>query len=80
MKIEVLGPGCDRCHATFDNARKALAELGVEAELVEVKDLMAIIDKGVYMTPGLVIDGDKLSEGRVPTKDDIRGWIQARVK
>ena len=80
MKIEILGPGCDRCHATLANAQRAVAELGIAAELVEVKDLMAIIDKGVYMTPGVIIDGEKLSEGRVPTANDIRGWIQARLK
>lgn len=80
MKIEVYGTGCPKCHATLENARKAIRELGLdrEAEITEVKDIKAISAKGILLTPGLVIDGAKVSEGRVPSSEEIKRWIKER--
>ena len=80
MKIEVLGPGCERCHATEENVKLAVKELGIEAEVVKVEDMGAILEKGVWMTPGVIIDGEKVSEGRVPRPGEIRAWLEARSK
>lgn len=80
MKIEICGPGCPRCHATMENVQKVVKELGLEqeAEVAEVKDIMAISTKGVLLTPGIIIDGAKVSEGRIPSPEEIRKWIKER--
>ena len=80
MKIEICGPGCARCHATLENVRKAVKELGLEqvAEVVEVKDILAMSSMGVFLTPAVVVDGVKVSEGRAPTSEDVKGWIEER--
>ena len=80
MKIEICGPGCARCHATMDNARKAVKELGLEQEaaVTEVRDIKAISSKGVFLTPGVVIDDVKVSEGRIPSPQEIEQWIKER--
>lgn len=75
MKIEVLGIGCPKCHKTKENVTAALSELGKEAEVVEVKDLKAIADYGVMLTPAVVIDGDVKIAGKLPSVEEIKSLI-----
>lgn len=80
MKIEVCGPGCAKCHATTENVRKVMKDLELEqtVDLAEVKDIMAISRKGVLLTPAVIIDGVKVSEGRIPNSEEIKRWIEER--
>jgi small redox-active disulfide protein 2 len=57
------------------NARKAVAELGIRAEVVKVEDLMEIVSRGVMMTPALVVEGQIKVVGRTPTVDEIKQWL-----
>ena len=75
MKIEVLGAGCAKCKRLEENARKAVKEAGVQAEIVKVHDLAQIISTGVMMTPALLIDGEKKAVGRVPGVEEIKRMI-----
>lgn len=77
MIIEICGPGCPKCHATMENVQKAVKELGLEQEVEvrEVKDILAITNKGVLLTPGVIIDGVKVSEGRIPSPEELRKCI-----
>jgi len=77
VKIEVLGSGCANCKALEANAREAVAMAGVEAEVVKVTDYADIAARGVMSTPGLVIDGEVRSSGRIPTAGDIAEWLVA---
>jgi small redox-active disulfide protein 2 len=77
VKIEVLGSGCANCKALEANAREAVAMAGVQAEVVKVTDYAEIAARGVMSTPGLVIDGEVRSSGRIPTAGDIAEWLVA---
>jgi len=77
MKIEILGPGCARCRATEEVVRKALAELGVEAHVEHVTDPVEFARRGVMLTPGVVIDGQVKSSGRVPALEEAKSWLRA---
>ena len=76
MKIEVLGTGCPKCHKTKENIEAALSELGREAEVVEVKNLKAIADYGVMLTPAVVIDGEVKIVGKIPSIADIKALLR----
>ena len=76
MKIEVLGMGCAKCTKLEENARAAVAALGIEATIEHVKDMDRILDYGVMITPGLVVDGKVVASGRVPSREDIQKLIQ----
>lgn len=76
MKIEVLGMGCAKCAKLEENARAAVAALGLEATVEHVKDMDRILDYGVLITPGLVVDGKVVASGRVPSREDIQKLIQ----
>jgi small redox-active disulfide protein 2 len=76
VKIEVLGPGCANCQRLEANARAAVATTGVEAEVVHVTDYGEIMAKGVLSTPGLVIDDQVVSVGRVPSASEVAAWLK----
>ena len=76
MKIEVLGTGCAKCRATEKVVRKAVEELGIQAEVVKVEDLQEIIDRGVMMTPAVIVDGEVKIVGHTPTVDEIKKIIK----
>ena len=80
MEIKVLGPGCPRCEATERNVIEALSELGISANVEKVKDINRIASYGVFGTPALVIDGQVKCVGRIPTKEEIKKWLQEKNK
>ena len=75
MDIKVLGPGCNNCVRLEANTREALADLGLIASIEKVTDLGSIVGYGIMTTPGLVVDGQVVSAGRVPSVDDIKRLI-----
>jgi small redox-active disulfide protein 2 len=72
MDIKVLGPGCPKCQTLEKNTKEAVEELGLEAEVSKVTDVNEIVDYGVFMTPGLVVDGEVKLAGKVATKNEIK--------
>lgn len=80
MKIEIYGPGCPKCHQSFDLINKALKELHLQAEVELISKLDRIIDKGIMLTPAVFIDGKKFIEGKVPKEADIKDWLIKEVK
>jgi len=83
MIIEVCGPGCPRCHATKDNVGKALQELGLkegeDVAVTHIKDPKLMGARGVMFTPAVVIDGVKVCEGRIPSTEEVRKWIEEKL-
>jgi small redox-active disulfide protein 2 len=75
INIKVLGPGCNNCHLVEENAKAAVAQLGLEAEIEHVTDRAEYPTYGLLFTPGLVIDGKLVSGGRIPSVADISGWL-----
>lgn len=74
-KIEILGMGCPKCQALFKNAELAVAELGIEADIVKVEEMSKIQSYGVMMTPALAIDGTVKTVGKVPGVGDIKSLL-----
>ncbi len=77
MIVKVLGMGCPKCKRLEQLAKEAAEELGVEATFVKVDTLDGILAYGVASTPALVIDEAIQVSGRLPSKDEIKGWMQA---
>jgi small redox-active disulfide protein 2 len=76
MKVQILGMGCTKCKTLEKNARDALAELGVEAEVEKISDPAAIAEMGVMMTPALAIDGRVRSVGKTLTKEQVAFYVK----
>jgi small redox-active disulfide protein 2 len=75
MKIEILGTGCPKCKKLYELAQEAIAESGVAAELSKVEKIQDIMKYNVMLTPALVVDGQVKCAGKIPSKDEIKKWI-----
>lgn len=73
--IKILGPGCVRCRDTEMNVRKALENLGLEAEVTKIVDYPEIMEYDIMSTPALVIDEVVKVSGRIPTVDEIKTFL-----
>ena len=56
MNLKVIGTGCEDCDRLYENTKQAIAQLGIEAELEKVEDLMEIVKLGVMTAPSLMKD------------------------
>ncbi len=72
MKIEILGPGCPNCKRLEEGVRRACRELGLEADIVKVTSWADIASYGVMRPPALVVDGEVVIHGRLPTDSEIK--------
>ena len=75
-KIQVYGTGCPKCNQLEYNAKAAIEQLGIEAEVEKVKDLNQIAEAGVMMTPALAVDGEIKVSQKVASTDEIAGWLK----
>jgi small redox-active disulfide protein 2 len=80
MKIKVLGTGCAKCQALDKTTREAVKELGIDAEVEYVKDIKKIMEYPILATPGLVIDENLVSSGRVPSKAEVTTFITTALE
>ena len=71
MNIKVIGSGCPDCSKLYDNTIAALQELGIEAEVEKIGDLIEIVKLGVLSAPSLMIDGKLVVSGKVASQKEI---------
>ncbi len=81
MKIEVLGTGCRSCENLYETVTTVVAEMNIQppVEITKVSDIAYFVKMGVFMTPGLVIDGKVVASGRTLDGKQVRARIQERL-
>ena len=78
MNIAVLGPGCMNCKKVDQIVKEAVEELNLEEVTFEhVTDWDEIMKYSILKTPGLVINGQVVCSGRIPSRAEVMGWIKA---
>jgi small redox-active disulfide protein 2 len=80
VEIKVLGPGCPQCERLDQEVMAVLAESGIAAELMHVRDPAEIGRYGVMGTPALVVNGSVKAVGTVPTRAKLKAWIEAAAQ
>jgi small redox-active disulfide protein 2 len=80
MNIKVLGPGCMNCKTLERRTIEALDALKITATIDKVVEYSEISSYGIMHTPGLVIDGKVVVQGRVPTTENIKEIIQSSIQ
>ncbi|MDO9167077.1 MAG: thioredoxin family protein [Rhodoferax sp.] len=77
MDIKVLGTGCANCKNTIALIDQVAKAKGVAVKLEKVEELRDIMGYGVMRTPGVVINGQVVHAGGVPTREKIEQWFSA---
>lgn len=77
MDIKVLGTGCANCKNTIALIEQVAKDKGVAVTLTKVEELREIMGYGVMSTPGVVIDGQVVHAGGVPSRAKVEQWLAA---
>ena len=70
--VKVLGVGCQ---PMYENAVQAVKELGLNATVEYVTDMKKVHDYGVINIPGLAVDDNLVSMGRMLSTEEIKRLI-----
>lgn len=69
--MKVLGSGCKSCHELYENAQKAVNNLGISVEVEYVTDMEKVVSYGVMSTPALVVNEKVVSMGKTLKAADV---------
>lgn len=75
--IIVLGSGCVNCQTTMDLIEEVSRTADIEIVLEKVEDMSKIISYGVMSTLGVVVDGEVVHAGGIPSRQGIMEWLNA---
>ncbi len=75
MDIKILGTGCAKCRKLEQLTTDAVASVGADAVIDKVTDPGEIAGWGVMSTPALVIDGEVVFAGRLPSEEQIAALL-----
>ncbi len=78
MQIKVLGPGCSKCHSTVGTIERAARDAGVEVEILQIQDMAEIRRTGVTATPAVMVDGQVVHSGGVPSHQQVQALAPMR--
>jgi len=75
MNIKVLVSCCSD-YGLKETTEEVIKELGIDATVEKVKDIQTIMAYGVMKPPAIVVNEKVKAMGRVPSKDEIKKYIQ----
>ena len=79
INIKILGEGCEKCDTAFNRVKESVSELGIDAEIEKIEDLLGIVAYGVMSTPGIVINDRVVSVGRVLSVSETSELIKKNI-
>ncbi|HET7732851.1 MAG TPA: thioredoxin family protein [Paludibacter sp.] len=79
MNIQVLGTGCAKCKSLEKATREVVAQNNIDATISKVEDIVEIMKFNVMTTPALVVDGKVVLKGRVPSNNELKEILTAKI-
>jgi small redox-active disulfide protein 2 len=70
--IEILGPGCPRCHETHRVVRHVVDQANLECRVEKNESIDRMVELGLLRTPAIAIDGRVVHQGSIPKAEDVR--------
>ena len=74
--IKVLGAGCKTCHEQYENAKAAVAALGLSMEVEYITDMEKVMEYGVMSMPAIVVNDKVVSMGKVLKAADVENLLR----
>ncbi len=75
LTIQIVGSGCKNCENLYQLCADVTAENNIEADIQKITDKEKFTELGVWITPGLIVNGKLLSSGKIPTKSTLTHWL-----
>lgn len=79
MEIKILGPGCSKCKELYKTVTEVVKDIGLGAEVKKVEDVKEIIEAGVMLTPGLMVNGKVKVTGKTLNKKEVEKHIRSEM-
>jgi len=76
LNIKVVGSGCPTCQKLEQLCREVITENNIEAEIEKITDVNSFAGLGVFITPGLLLNNQLISSGKLPAKASIEEWVK----
>ncbi|MFN3873281.1 MAG: thioredoxin family protein [Ignavibacterium sp.] len=76
ISVKILGPGCSKCRTLEAKVKDIVNKNNIAAEVSKVEDINEMMNYGIMMTPGLVINEKVKSFGIIPKDDQILKWLK----
>jgi small redox-active disulfide protein 2 len=76
ISIKVLGTGCKKCQNLENKIRELVKSNNIDATVEKVSDIQEMVNYGIMMTPGLIINEKVKSFGIIPKDDQILNWLK----
>ena len=74
--VKVLGAGCKSCHEQYENASKAVENLGLNIEVEYITDMEKVVSYGVMSMPALVVNDKIVSVGKVLKPKEVEQFLR----
>lgn len=75
MIIKVLGSGCPSCKKLYESVKNVVDD-NKDIEVEYITDITALLEAGIMSSPALMIDQKVVCSGRIPSKEEIEGYIK----
>ena len=72
----MLGTGCKKCQTLEAKVRDLVATNQIDATVEKVTDIQEMVNYGIMMTPGLIINEKVKSFGIIPKDDQLISWLK----
>ena len=79
INLKILGTGCSKCKTLEKVTSEVVKEYNMDAEIQKVEDIMQIMNYHIMSTPALVVNEKVVFSGRVPSKSEIKSYIEKEI-
>jgi small redox-active disulfide protein 2 len=76
LNIKILGIGCPKCRKLEEKVKELISANNITAEVEKVTNVNEMMNYGIMMTPGLVVNEKLKSSGSIPKDELILNWIK----
>ncbi|MFM9914748.1 MAG: arsenical pump-driving ATPase [Rhizobacter sp.] len=75
MEVKVLGTGCSKCRSTVAMIERVALAAGIEVDILKIENPDQIRRFGVSHTPAVVIRGQVVHSGGIPSHAEVLSWL-----